>query len=59
MGVWQMEVYSKQYTKHCTGKNSNIPQPEPLQDESKPLLYMIVADDAFPLKDYTETLFSS
>lgn len=36
----------------------NIPHPEPLPDESVLLPYMIVADDAFPLKNYIQKPYS-
>lgn len=35
-----------------TALELNIPHPEPLPEEAVSLPYMIVADDAFPLKDY-------
>ena len=36
----------------------NIPQPKPLPGESQPLPYMLVADDAFPPRQYIQKPYS-
>ena len=40
------------------GNSLNTPPPEPLSGESVPLHYTIVADDAFPLKEYIQKPYS-
>ena len=39
-------------------KSLNIPSPRPMKDNTPPLPYMIVADDAFPLKEYIQKPYS-
>ena len=39
-------------------KSLNIPSPKPIQENERPLPYMIVADDAFPLKEYIQKPYS-
>ena len=36
----------------------NIPPPKPLPGKTQPIPYMIVADDAFPLKEYIQKPYS-
>ena len=40
------------------GNSLNIPPPEPLQQQSFQLPYTLVADDAFPLKNYIQKPYS-
>ena len=40
------------------GNSLNAPPPEPLSGESVPLHYTILADDAFPLKEYIQKPYS-
>ena len=40
------------------GNSLNIPSPELLSGESVPLHYTIMADDAFPLKEYIQKPYS-
>ena len=39
-------------------KSLNIPSPRPMKDNTPPLPYMIVTDDAFPLKEYIQKPYS-
>ena len=44
---------------HALSHNTlNIPPPEPLQGCTLPVPYMLVADEAFPLKEYIQKPFS-
>lgn len=54
-----MGVFRESTLCHALSHNSlNIPPPEPLQGCTLPVPYMLVADEAFPLKEYIQKPFS-